>query len=280
MITDSHVHTKHFSGDGKMTADELFVAARELGLESLVITEHYDDDFPHVLEGPTTFDLHSYYASYLEWLNNAPKGLDIRLGIELGYQPQLVNRYAGLIRELPFDSVILSNHLFDGKDPYFFRDCYDKDKSVLHEEYILSLAEMVESCTSYDILGHFDYIVRYSNAKNPTMAYRDCPDAFDRLLTALIENEKSLEINTRTIQKLRVAGVGVRESFPDSEVLLRYRELGGQRITLGSDAHETSSIAGLFEETIRYLREMGFEYNATYVRRKEVRTYFDGPSCE
>ena len=45
MITDSHIHTRHFSGDGKMTVDELFVAARKIGLSSIVITDHYDDDF-------------------------------------------------------------------------------------------------------------------------------------------------------------------------------------------------------------------------------------------
>jgi histidinol-phosphatase (PHP family) len=279
MITDSHVHTKHFSGDGKMTVDELMEAARVQGLGSLVITEHYDDDFPHDMEGPMIFDLNVYHSTYLKWLEAAPEGLGIRLGIELGYQPQLVDRYSELSTRIPFDSIILSNHLFDGKDPYFFRECYNRDKRVLHEEYILSLAEMAERCDFYDILGHFDYIVRYSSHPDPIMRYKDCPEAFDRLFIALIEHGKSLEINTRTIQKLRRAGVIDLESFPDSDALLRYRELGGKRITLGSDAHETSSLALLFDETIRYLRGLGFEYNTTYVDRKEIQTFFESPSC-
>ncbi len=274
MITDSHVHTKHFSGDGKMTAEELTKAAVSSGIDSLVITEHYDDDFPHDMEGPMIFDLFEYYSTYLKWVKDAPAGLDIRLGIELGYRTHLVKRYSKLVNRIPFDSIILSNHLFDGKDPYFFRDCYEKDKKTLHREYISSLAEMAERCTFYDILGHFDYIVRYSPDKDPVMRYMDCPDEFDRLFNALIRNGKSLEINTRTIQKLRRAGVVDVESFPDPAALLRYRQLGGERITIGSDAHETSGLAALFTETIAYLRELGFLFNSTYVRRKEIRTQF------
>ncbi|MBN1775461.1 MAG: histidinol-phosphatase HisJ family protein [Clostridiales bacterium] len=280
MITDSHVHTRHFSGDGKMTFPEMKEAAIAQGLQSLVITEHYDDDFPHDMEGPMIFDLNVYHSTYLKWLKEVPEGLYIRLGIELGYQPQLVDRYSEVVTQIPFDSIILSNHLFDGKDPYFFRECYDKDKETLHREYILSLAEMAERCNCYDILGHFDYIVRYSPHTDPVMRYKDCPDAFDRLFTALVEHDKSLEINTRTIQKLRRAGVSDKDSFPDAEALLRYRELGGERVTLGSDAHETSSLALLFDETIRYLHGLGFEYNSTYVRRKEIQTHFKPTSSE
>ncbi|MBN1891401.1 MAG: histidinol-phosphatase HisJ family protein [Clostridiales bacterium] len=272
MLTDSHVHTKHFSGDAKMTIDEVFAAAVERGLDSIVITEHYDDDFPHDMEGPMTFDPNDYYAAFQNWQERLPEGLDLRLGIELGYQPQLVERYTKLSKELPFDSIILSNHLFGGKDPFFFRECYEKDKKVLHEEYIATLAEMAEQCNCFDILGHFDYIVRYSEKPDSFMRYRDCPHTFDRLFNALVQNGKSLEVNTRTIQKLRRAGVSDEDSFPDAEALLRYRRLGGERITLGSDAHEPSSLASLFDETARYLIGLGFEYNTTYVHRSEMRT--------
>lgn len=272
MLTDSHVHTKHFSGDAKMTIEEVFAAAVERGLDSVVITEHYDDDFPHDMEGPMTFDPGDYYAAFLNWRERLPAGLDLRLGIELGYQPQLVRRYTELSEDLPFDSIILSNHLFDGKDPYFFRECYDKDKIVLHEEYITSLAKMAEQCDCFDILGHFDYIVRYSERTDPIMRYRDCPQAFDRLFHALVRNGKSLEINTRTIQKLRRAGVSDVLSLPDEEALLQYRKLGGERITLGSDAHEPSSLASLFDESARYLIGLGFVYNTTYVQRTETYT--------
>lgn len=275
MITDSHVHTLYFSGDGKMTVEEMLAAASRKGLTSVVITDHYDDDFPHDMEGPMTFNLSDYYSAFRTWKKASRGKISLRLGIELGYQPQLVQKYADLSGQIPFDSIILSNHLFEGKDPYFFRDCYDKEKSDLHNEYVSSLANMAEESDSFDILGHYDYIVRYSPKENPVMRYADCPKAFDRLFRALISKGKSLEINTRTIQKLRKSGVSEIDSFPDIEILDQYRFLGGKRLTLGSDAHEASSVAGLFSETARYLIDLGFRYNFTYIRRKERKSRFE-----
>lgn len=272
MITDSHLHTIHFSGDAKMTIDELINAAERAGLTEAVITEHFDDDFPHEIPVPLTFDLPKYFESFAKWTRRCPPSLTLRMGIEFGYQLQLEPKYDLISRSFPFDSIILSNHLYGGVDPYFYRDCYLMSKSDLHSTYINSLADMAERCTFYDILGHYDYIVRYSPLQDPTMRYLDCPEAFDRLFKILISSEKSLEINTRTIDKLTRAGV--HNPFPDQEILARYLELGGTRITLGSDSHDPSTLACHFEETISFLKMIGFQDNTSYIGRKEIRTPF------
>lgn len=272
MITDSHLHTIHFSGDAKMTIDELFDAAKLAGLTEIVITEHYDDDFPHELPVPLTFDIPSYFEAFSKWVQSCPQSLSVRAGIEFGYQHQLKQKYDLISRSFPFDSIILSNHLIGGVDPYFYRDCYLMPKSDLHSMYINSLADMAERCTCYDILGHYDYIVRYSPLPDPTMRYPDCPEAFDRLFKILISTEKSLEINTRTIDKLK--RMEVHNPFPDQEILARYLELGGTRITLGSDSHDTTTLACHFEDTIAYLKMIGFTENTSYVGRKKIRTPF------
>jgi len=272
LITDSHLHTIHFSGDAKMTIDELFVAAELAGLTDIVITEHFDDDFPHELPVPLTFDIPSYFETFPKWIQSCPSSLSLRAGIEFGYQPQLEQKYDLISRSFPFDSIILSNHLIGGVDPYFYRDCYLMSKNDLHSTYINSLADMAERCNFYDILGHFDYIVRYSPLEDPTMHYADCPEAFDRLFKILIYSEKSLEVNTRTIEKLKRAGI--HNPFPDQEILARYLELGGTRITLGSDSHDPSTLACNFEDTISHLRRIGFRENTSYIGRKEIRTPF------
>lgn len=272
MITDSHIHTIHFSGDAKMTIAELLEAAELAGLSEIVITEHFDDDFPHELPVPLTFDIDSYFEAFSKWEQACPPAITLRKGIELGYQLQLERKYELLSKSYPFDSIILSNHLFNGADPYFYRDCYLMSKSDLHRAYINSLADMAERCSFYDILGHYDYIVRYSPQKDPTMHYSDCPDAFDRLFKILISTGKSLEINTRTIDKLKRAGV--QNPFPDQELLSRYLLLGGTRISLGSDSHDPSTLACHFNETIAYLKIIGFCSNTSYIGRKEIRTPF------
>jgi histidinol-phosphatase (PHP family) len=189
LITDSHLHTIHFSSDAKMTIDELFVAAELAGLSAVVLTEHFDDDFPHDLPVPLIFDIPTFFESLAKWRQTCPPLLSLRAGIEFGYQPQLAEKYELIARSFPFDSVILSNHLIGGVDPFIYRDCYSMSKSDLHFTYINSLADMAERCTFYDILGHYDYIVRYSPHKDPTMRYTDCPAAFDRLFRILISSE-------------------------------------------------------------------------------------------
>lgn len=270
MFTDSHNHTSQFSGDAHMTAAELLSAAREKGLDAVVVTEHYELDYPHEIEKPLVFDIDSYFKAFGGWSAEIPSGLSLYSGIELGYQPHLPARYDALVARYPFDSVILSNHLYCGKDPYFFRDCYSSPKSQVFERYIDELTEMVLSCREFDIVGHFDYIMRYSSYENPTMNYSDAPESFDRFLTALISKGKSLEINTRSIQKL--IAKGIRNFWPDREILERYQSLGGDRVTLGSDSHDPSTLGFYFEETAAYLKSCGFKELTTYIGRKEIRT--------
>lgn len=272
MIADSHLHTIHYSGDAKMTIDELLYAAKLAGLTEIVITEHYDDDFPHELPVPLTFDIPLYFDSLSQWVQACPPSISIRAGIEFGYQYQLKDKYDLITRSFPFDSIIMSNHLIGGVDPYFYRGCYLMSKSDLHSTYINSLADMAERCTCYDILGHFDYIVRYSPLPDPTMRYSDCPEAFDRLFNILISREKSLEINTRTIDKLK--RMGIQNPFPDQEILARYLSLGGELITLGSDSHDPTTLACHFEDTVTYLKMIGFKDNTSYVGRNKIRTPF------
>lgn len=270
MIVDSHIHTKHFSGDAQMSITELIPAAIKARISAAVITEHYDDDLPREIQEKMTFDLDEYYHSFLSWQKDCPPDLSLRMGIEFGYQKQLCSKYKNIADSYPFDSIIMSNHLFEGKDPFFYRDCYDLPKEVLHEKYIHSLSDMIESCDCFDILGHYDYIVRYSPIPDPSMKYIDCPDAFDRLFRLLVQSKKSLEINTRTINKLFQAGV--TDYMPDSNILKRYIELGGQKITLGSDSHDSDTLACHFDSTSQYLKTFGFLTYSHYVNRHEIQS--------
>lgn len=49
----------------------------------------------------------------------------------------------------------------------------------------------------------------------------------------VIENGKGIELNTGGFKK------GMQEFHPCTKALKRYRELGGEILTVGSDSHET-----------------------------------------
>lgn len=270
MFTDSHNHTSQFSGDAHMTAEELLSAAKSQGLGAVVVTEHYELDYPHDIGKPMFFSIDAYFEAFRKWSSMLPDGLSLYSGIELGYQPHLCEVYDNLVSRYPFDSVILSNHLFGGLDPYFFRDCYNNPKAQVYAGYIDELTEMVLSCSEFDIVGHYDYIMRYSSYEDPAMKYVDAPESFDRFLGALVHKKKSLEINTRSIQKL--IEKGFVNIWPDRQILTRYQELGGDRITIGSDSHDPSTLGFYFDETAAFLKSCGFRELMTYVGRKEIRT--------
>lgn len=262
MYTDSHNHTCHFSPDAEMSISDLFTYAVKAKLPRIAITEHYDDDYPHDLDDgkPQKFDLNQFNESFQIWKKLCPETLDLTMGIELGYQEHLVNRIDNIASTLPFDSIILSNHLFEGKDVYFYPECYKKyDKATLHKLYVEQLAKMAEEVNNYNIIGHYDYINRYCKKRNLTVKYEDCPKEFDRLFEALISKERSLEINTRSIHK----NIQKKNAsfMPDKNILLRYKQMGGKMLTLGSDSHTTNTLGIHFEETGEYLKSLGFECN-------------------
>ena len=267
--TDSHNHTMRFSGDARMTPEELIAGAANMGLLAIVITEHYEKDYPYDCESNQIFDIDTYFEAFREWKKNLPKDFTIYSGIELGYMTHLGPFFDELIAKYPFDSVILSDHLFHGKDPYY-EPCYDMPKGDLYSAYVLELTNMVTACNQFDILGHYDYIARYATYDDPTMKYKDSPEAFDQIFRALISKNKSLEINTRSIQKYMLKGI--HDCMPDKELLYQYKKLGGDRLTLGSDSHDTRTLGLLFDETAEHLRSCGFDELTTFIGRKEMRT--------
>lgn len=268
MFIDSHCHTTHFSADAKMTIDELLTSSKEKDISKIVITEHYDLDYPHKDEPPMFCDLCDYRLEYLKWKDmfTDKEGPELLWGIEFGYQKQLVNKLEELAVENPFDSIILSNHLFDGLDVWFNEDCYKLPLVERNRKYISTLVEMADSMNCYSIIGHYDYINRYNPSVNDEVLYSDCPKEFDSLFEIIISKEKSLEINTASIEK-RIRN-NSKNVMPDSEIIKRYLSLGGKMITLGSDAHLPNNLVLNFESTISYLKSLGVKELCYFVNQK------------
>lgn len=265
MYTDNHNHTKHFSSDARMSADELISACKALEMKGVCVTEHYEGDYPHDIGAPQIFDIDAFFETSKSWIEKAGP-LPFYRGIELGYQKHLCGFYDELVEKYPFDSVILSNHLYRGKDPYFFRDCYEEDMITVYTRYIEEMADLVEGCNNFDIVGHYDYINRYAPYDQPQIKYAQCPQSFDRFLMAVIKKQKTLEINTRSVDKMRQKGFS--DVLPDPEILKRYYELGGRYISLGSDSHTSDTLCIHFKEVAEYLKSFGFTENSYYVNRQ------------
>ena len=84
----------------------------------------------------------------------------------------------------------------------------------------------------------------------------------DEIFHLLLAKGKGIEVNTAGIK------YGLGHTNPQEKVLKRYRELGGEIITVGSDAHETKHLAYAFEGIPELLRKCGFRYYTEFRKRK------------
>ena len=73
-------------------------------------------------------------------------------------------------------------------------------------------------------------------------------------------------INTSPLNK------GLSQTNPCPEIVKRYRELGGEIITIGSDAHTAVNVGGHFDAARDILLSSGFKYYTVFTdRKKEMR---------
>ena len=100
--------------------------------------------------------------------------------------------------------------------------------------------------------------------KNEDFTYAQYADILDELLKTAIRKGKALELNTKSLV------VGMRDSSPGREVFKRYRELGGELITLGSDAHFPERIGACFDIAGEILKDAGFKYYCIYRKHQPV----------
>lgn len=259
---DYHLHSD-FSADSDTPAEAMVRRAVELGLSGMCFTEHMDPDM--ISDGLVfTVDFESYFAELRRLREKYAGRIRIRIGMEFGLQPHLPDRLRELAAGYPFDFIIASQHLVEGKDPYypsFFqgheeRECYEK---FFREEYE-NLKRF--SPEDWDTLGHMDYVVRYGPNRNQFYSYKEYSDCIDPILRFLIDHGKCLEVNTGGIK------YGLGEPNPAADVLRRYRELGGERITIGSDAHEPAHLGYAFDQAAGLLRKLGFRSYTVFEQRQ------------
>lgn len=266
LLADTHTHTK-FSSDSTANPAEMLAAAKAAGLSALCFTDHMDLDFPG---DPSlfVFDADTYFKELLPLKKRAAADTsspELLLGIELGLRPgrpDLREQMDTLLAKHPFDFVIGSTHVVDELDPYY-PDYWTLPGNRLRR-YFEDVRTNVTEHTNFDSLGHLDYIIRYlpdSVSLIKDYAVRDFMDLIEETLRILISRGQALEVNTAGLRK------ELSFAHPKAEVLTRYRELGGELLTLGSDAHTPSDTGADIKKATGLLTACGFRYYSIYRAR-------------
>ena len=263
ILADFHMHS-NFSGDSQAPMEEMIQKAISLGLKYMCFTEHNDFDYPvSDLDPAGKFEVNAdaYLYDLLKLREKYKKEIKILFGVELGLQPYLLRRNSIFAKSHEYDFIIGSSHLCDGKDPYYPAFYEGRSEEEAYTEYFESILANVKKFSNYDVYGHLDYVVRYGPNMDRNYSYSKYQDVLDSILKTIIENGKGIEINTGGVEK------GLKELHPCTDILKRYRELGGEIITIGSDAHDPNHIAAYFDRAEAVLKECGFKYYTIFEKR-------------
>lgn len=260
---DCHLHSSH-SGDSHASMESMIERGIALGLKRMCFTEHMDMDYPDPENGSGKIFLvntDSYLYDLIRCKERYEDRISLLFGVELGLQPHLSGNNARYVHSYDFDFVIASSHVVNGKDPYYPSYYEGRTEKEAYLEYFTSIVDNLKKYTNFDVYGHLDYVVRYGPNKNKNYAYADYRDVIDVILETLIENEKGMELNTGGFRK------GLGAPNPCMDILRRYRELGGEIVTIGSDAHTPEDVGAHFTQASEILSACGFRYYCVYQKR-------------
>ena len=263
ITADCHLHSA-FSGDSNTPMEEMILQGIRQGLSTLCFTEHNDFDYPEYPDLPPDYFLlntDSYLYDLARFREKYADRIRLLFGVELGLQPDTMRANAVYAKSHEFDFIIGSSHVCHGMDPYYPGFFVMQTKESALGEYFVSILENILKFSNFDVYGHLDYVVGYAPGKEEGYAYENYRDILDRILKLLLEKGKGIELNTGGLKS------GMREMHPHTEILRRYRELGGEIITVGSDSHDTRFIAAQFDRASEVLAACGFRYYCLFEKR-------------
>ena len=253
ILADSHAHTTYsFDGGSTARADDICAEYIEKGFSLAALTDHYDIDYiEDGLYSPYRVDeaRREYDAACEKYAGR----FELVWGIELGQAPYRAESARRYVAEHGFEFVIGSIHNLDMCPDFYYMD-FSKmpDEMIrrLYARYVEALFAVVRF-GGIHTLAHVTYPMRYIHRSGRSLDLSEFYDDYRRLFRELIDSGVALEVNTG---KVRAGYV----TSPDVDLIALYRDCGGTRITVGSDAHRTGDYGEDVADTIAKLGAMGF----------------------
>ena len=255
---DYHMHSR-VSFDGHDRGMDMALAAKAAGLKEICFTDHLDYD-PLGRMGVMAFDTAAYDAEYdaLE-----VPGLKLRKGMEFSLTVDNRAQFQKDLRRRHFDFVLGSIHFVDDQDVYF--PPFWEGKSVFEAErrYLEATLACVRIHDDFDVLAHLTYIGKTTAHHAPRpVPYAEHRELVDEILKTLAAKGKGLELNTSGMDRCGAF-------LPTADYFRRFKELGGQIVTVGSDAHTAARVGQYSMEACGILRDI-FGYVCTFEDRKPI----------
>jgi len=249
---DAHLHTD-LSPDSMVPLELYAAQAFERGIPEIAITDHLD-----FMPGAPAYEYADYGKREMIVRDAAERWagkVTIRFGVELTYE----SRYEDEIREH------LHNHAYDyvlGTVHAISDGPYDRSRiagfvagKTLPEVVAPYFDEVAGAIGSrlFDTIGHLDMCKRWLVPWFKAPDFAAIPEVYEPLLVALVESGMALEVNASGLRH------ATGETYPGAWVVRRFRELGGRRVTTGSDSHLPKTFAFGLEEACEIVAAAGFD---------------------
>jgi len=260
-MLDLHVHST-CSADGGSAILDYARRAAATGLRVIGFCEHVDfDPRDRAYE---YLDAGRYDLEIAATREEVP-GVRLCQGVEITYQAGLEARIRGWLAARRWDYVVASVHLVDYADgwamisePRAVEDYYaGHTRRQAYVPYFEELLRAVRSGLG-DVLGHLDLIKRYGVTHYGAFRPAEFEAEIRAVLRAMVEAGMGLEINTSGWRQ------APGEPYPGLEVVRWYRELGGEVLTVGSDAHRVEDLGAGVPRALDLARAAGFRAVAAF----------------
>jgi histidinol-phosphatase (PHP family) len=264
-LVDLHVHSV-CSADGLSSIADYARQAAALGLGEVGFCEHVDFDPRDQDYG--YLDILSYEQQITRARRQSPQ-VTLQQGVEVSYQSRREDEIRTWLSTCAWDCVVTSVHLVDYDDGWAIVSEPDTAGTYFaahgqRQAYAPYLEELCRAACSGlgDVLGHLDLIKRFGVAHYGPFEPVAFEEEIRAVLQAAIDGGLGLEVNTSGLRQ------SPGEAYPTLAVLRWYRELGGEIVTVGSDAHHAGDLGAGIPEALAMAQEAGFRAIATFKERQ------------
>lgn len=259
-IIDYHIHSNN-SFDGMNSVISICDNAIKSGVSEICFTEHFSVDSTDV--SYNVLDYKKYHKEIKECQELFEGKLIIKEGLEIG-EPHIKNLKCNLNKEIgkmDLDFIIGSVHNIGTLKLRSYMK--GKNKKEIYEDYFQEVYEMAKN-SDLDVIGHLDLMKRYAYNSFKNYNFEEHADIIRSILKEIIKRNIGIEVNTSGLRS------DVKEIFPSVEIIKLYKELGGEIVTIGSDAHDAKSVGSGYFFALEMLKNTGFGYIFKFEKRKPI----------
>lgn len=264
-LADYHTHSR-ISQDARHSMTAMAEAAVSAGLDELCFTDHIEPIIWYSTQlRQEPIDWQAMLAEFAAAKAAVGDRIRLRLGIELGDAMWGFAHTERLLADAPaLDFVIGSVHTlsepYGGIDLYLFEPKSEQEARRGMADYLEQVYKMA-NWGKFSVLGHLTLPLRYLNENRGfDLTFDGFEAEIEDILRILIQKGCGIEVNTNRGNM----------PLPDGKWLRMYRGLGGEIITLGTDAHTPNFVGCAIRERQELLRECGFKRFCTFEKMQPI----------